>query len=342
MYNAVTDTLITAWRNRGNIRETPSGWIPGNAVCCSHRGQRPDTRGRGGIIIDAQGGVNYNCFNCKFRTRYAPGGPLSIGFRKFLSWLGISDSGIRSLILEALRVSHQQLELGQELPPSEFQPLDFPSKPLPENSLSFREQATWISLNPESDIDPNFSDQVNYIWSRGIDMQKYDFYWCNSQTLRRRVIIPFLWQDQLVGYQTRSIDAGSGKYYSEMPAGYVFNINRQQRSWKQVFVAEGAFDAMSLDGCATLGSTVSEYQASIIESLNKPVIVVPDRDRSGADLIDSALRYHWSVSFPIWFETCKDINEALVKYGRLFTIRAILDAVETSQLKIEILKRRWY
>ena len=342
MQNVITETVLSAWRGRGKCRQTPSGWITGNAVCCSHRGHGIDRRSRGGVKLDPQGGVSYHCFNCKFKTRYALGGTLSFNFRNLLSWLGISDSGIRELVLAALKISQDQVLIGEQLPLPEFRIREFPTQELPAGSVSFQELATWMRLNPDQGVDSNFHDQVNYIWKRRIDLQRYDFYWCNTKMLARRVIVPFYWNNRCVGYQTRSIDPGTTRYYTQTDPGFVFNLDRQQTNWKQVIVCEGVFDAMSLDGCATLGSTVTEYQANQIDSLNKPVIVVPDRDKSGSDLIDSALQYHWSVSFPIWFETCKDINEALVKYGKLFTIKSILDAVETSRLRIEILKRRWY
>jgi hypothetical protein len=44
----------------------------------------------------------------------------------------------------------------------------------------------------------------------------------------------------------------------------------------------------------------------------------------------------------VWQETCKDINEAVVKYGKLFVVKAILDARETSKLKIELKKKKLY
>jgi hypothetical protein len=270
------------------------------------------------------------------------GGTLSFNFRSFLSWLGISDAGIRELVLAALKLSQNQMLSGEQLPLPEFRMRDFPEVELPAGSISYQQLATWIRMDPAYAVDPGFSDQIDYVWKRRIDLQRYDFYWNKTPLLSRRVIIPFYWKNRCVGYQTRSIDPGTARYYTQVDPGYVYNLDKQQPTWNQVLVCEGVFDAMSVDGCATLGSTVTEYQANQIDALNKPVIVVPDRDKSGADLIESAMKYHWSVSFPIWFETCKDINAALVKYGKLFTIKAILDAVETSSLRIEIMKRRWY
>jgi 5S rRNA maturation endonuclease (ribonuclease M5) len=122
----------------------------------------------------------------------------------------------------------------------------------------------------------------------------------------------------------------------------VFNINNQEKDWKFVIVSEGPFDAMSVDGVAVLNNEVNETQADIIESLGREVIVVADRDRAGSKMLNSAMEYGWSASFPVWQETCKDINEAVVKYGKLFVLKAILDAKETSKLKIELMRKKLY
>ena len=50
--------------------------------------------------------------------------------------------------------------------------------------------------------------------------------------------------------------------------------------------------------------------------------------------------YGWSVSYPVWHETCKDVNEAVVKYGKLFVLKAILAGKEISRLKIELKKKK--
>jgi DNA primase len=97
---------------------------------------------------------------------------------------------------------------------------------------------------------------------------------------------------------------------------------------------------MSIDGVAVLTNECNETQADIIESLGREVIVVADRDRAGAKLIDAAIKYGWTVSYPVWLETCKDVNEAVIKYGRLFVLKTILDAKETSRLKIELIRKK--
>jgi DNA primase len=99
---------------------------------------------------------------------------------------------------------------------------------------------------------------------------------------------------------------------------------------------------MSVDGVAVLNNECNETQADIIESLGREVIVVADRDRAGAKMINNAIEYGWSVSYPVWLETCKDVNEAVVKYGKLFVLKTILDSKQTSKLKIELMRKRLY
>ena len=99
---------------------------------------------------------------------------------------------------------------------------------------------------------------------------------------------------------------------------------------------------MSIDGVAILGNECHEVQADIIDSLGREVIVVPDADRAGAKLVDTALEYGWNVSFPIWQETHKDVASAVEAFGKLFVIKSILAGKETGRLKIELLKKKLY
>jgi DNA primase len=99
---------------------------------------------------------------------------------------------------------------------------------------------------------------------------------------------------------------------------------------------------MALDGVAILSNECSETQADIIDSLSREVVVVPDADRAGAKLINNAIEYGWTVSFPTWLDDCKDASEAVYKYGKLFVLKSIIDARETSRLKIELKKRKLY
>ena len=63
------------------------------------------------------------------------------------------------------------------------------------------------------------------------------------------------------------------------------------------------------------------------------------QDQAGIELIDRAVELGWSVSVPDWPEEVKDVNDAVVKYGKLGTLLTILQARETSKIKIELRKK---
>ena len=246
-------------------------------------------------------------------------------------------------MIEAVRV--RDIVAPEEIKISADEVIDFPERSLPEGVVSFEQLRTFLALTDADYVIPQsllIQNKVEYVQGRGVDTQHYDFYITDAteHSLHQRVIIPCRWQDKIVGWTARSVvDGVKPKYYSDIPTGYVFNVNQQRPDSKFVIVCEGPFDAMSVDGVAVLGSECSEPQAEIIDGLAREVIVVPDRDRAGTKLINDAIEYGWSVSFPVWQETCKDINEAVVKYGRLFVIKSILAAKETGKLKIELKKR---
>ena len=86
-------------------------------------------------------------------------------------------------------------------------------------------------------------------------------------------------------------------------------------------------------------NTVSDTQARLIRNLGKEIIVVPDQDKAGLELVDRAMELGWSVSIPNWPEGVKDVNDAVVKFGKVATLLTIMQARETSKIKIELRKK---
>lgn len=346
MFNAVQDYTLSVLPPRK--KTVQSGWISFNAVCCHHNGHNQDIRGRGGIIANPDGGISYHCFNCQWKTSYTPGRPLSFKYRRFLKWLGCDDNDIQRLVFEALRVreliNHEDIKEPEE-------PIEFEPRSLPTEAQSFMAIAEFYTL-ADRVFPREFTKAVDYVYHRKIDMQRYEMYWTPEveHKLSHRVIVPFYYQNKIVGYTARAFeDSIIPKYHSDHPGQFVFNLDQQHRDNRFVIVSEGAFDAMSIDGVAVLSADINEQQAELIEALGKQVIVVPDFDRHlnklgkevwpGRQLINCALEYGWAVSFPVWSEQVKDVAESVVKYGKLFTLKCILDAVETNPLKIKLLSK---
>lgn len=339
MLNTVQDyvkTILPAKR-----KTSPSGWISFNCPCCVHNGESADTRGRGGLASNSDGSVSYHCFNCQYKASYQPGRHLTFKFRKLLRWMGADENDVKRLVIEAIRI--RELVNPDEVKQEAEEKIEFKVRELPENAISFQQFLSFHLLDDFRNVPALLNSAVDYVNARKIDPQKYDFYWTDSteHSLHQRVIIPMYWEGKIVGYTSRAfVDGVKPKYYSNYEPNMVFNLNNQLHDSKFVIVCEGPFDAMSIDGVSVMSNDCSETQADIIDSLGREVIVVPDADKAGAQLVNRAIEYGWTVSFPVWQETCKDINEAVVKYGKLFVLKSILDARETSKLKIELMRKR--
>lgn len=304
-------------------KKTPSGWISFNAVCCHHNGTSSDTRQRGGIMINE--GVSYHCFNCGFKTSWLPGRIVTTKLRKLMRWLNVPDDLITKCSLEALRLKENSEYV------SKFDILPkFIDKMLPPDSVRIGDVDHHDDMNPA----------IEYIAARGFYLDDYEWYW--SPAYPNRLIVPFYYNKNLVGYTARLLRDGKPKYISEQQAGYVFNIDSQKENRKYVIVCEGPLDAISIDGVAILGSEINKQQKILINQLNKEVIVLPDRDSSGKKLVDQAIENKWSVSFPDWDIDVKDTNEALIKYGRLATLYSIIRKKESSALKIQLYAKKWF
>lgn len=339
-------------------RTSQGGWISFNAVCCQHNGESPDTRGRGGVKTNPDGSVTYHCFNCQFKANFTPGRHLSYKFRKLLSWMGASTNEVQRLVIEAIRIKDLVNPDTIKVEPEEE--IKFDPCALPPEASSFAELDTMARLQFNYDDPtavPNYPEgfcrAVGYIAGRGNSLVRdYDFYWSPSvdNKLSHRVIIPFYWKGQIVGWTARAVENGiNPKYYSDHPTDYVFNMDNQKPDSKFVIVIEGCMDAMVIGGVSVQGSEVSERQADIIESLGREVIVVPDFDVkikngkkvwSGESMVKCALEYGWSVAFPVWSETCKDVNQAVTEYGKLFVLKSILDSRESNPLKIKLMSHK--
>lgn len=344
-----TFSLLPARRKRSQ-----SGWTSFNAPCCQHNGESADTRGRGGIKENGDGAVSYHCFNCNYKASYQPGRPLSFKFRRLLGWLGADDNTVQRLVVEAMRVRELVAPpITQERIKRE---VTFAPRQLPAEAKSIMALAAFYQLADWNNVPEDYHHVVAYLAKRDIDLKRYDFYWTPEQqyNLHKRVIIPFYWNNELIGYTSRAVvDDVKPKYHSHYEPNYVFNIDKQIEDAKFVLVVEGPFDAMAIDGIAVLSSECSEEQIDIIESLGKEVIVVPDFDGhidaktgrkkwSGYDMIETALDYGWSVSFPIWHEEYKDASEAVENLGKLFVLKSILEGKQSNALKIELMAKKIY
>lgn len=299
-------------------KSSPSGWTSFNAPCCGHRGHSPDTRKRGGLRFDQ--GIVFNCFNCKFTASWQPGRPISEKFKSLCRWLGAAEDDIKTMVFEAMKTEAPDYEAPDYVPKVEFEP-----KELPEAAMSI---ADWVNSDYLSDISESLEPVIDYIYSRGMDPLTDNFYWSPAPGYESRVIVPFRYGGKIVGNTARKVTDGKPKYLSDQHPHFVFNTDCQNENQKYIFVVEGPFDALSVGGVALLTNDIADQQARIINGLGGEIIVIPDQDEAGLNLVKKAMHYNWSVAFPTWDDDVKDAAEAVQRYGKLFvTVDAIKTAV---------------
>ena len=133
MLNSILDTVNSLLPGKRKTNSV-SGWTSFNAVCCPHRGESPDSRGRGGIITNPNGAISYSCFNCNYTANYTPGRHLNYKFRKLLSWLGADDNTVKRLVIDAIRIRELvEPERVEEVK----EEIVFNPRPLPAEAQSF-------------------------------------------------------------------------------------------------------------------------------------------------------------------------------------------------------------
>jgi len=316
------------------------GWLGFNAVCCHHRGERNDVRGRGNILF-TNVGFSYNCFNCGFKTGWELGRQLSGKNKQLLSWFGASQEEVKTLAFKCWQLAQQIApEENKEVEKNDFV-LDFESVELPKGSRNF---TYWQSIN-----NPGFSPVMEYVKSRNFKINSDNLYWTDMPgewSFNTRVTLPIVFKNQIIGYVSRSIVPGV-KYVKETGnnTNVLFNSNvlyKHQRKW--VCVVEGAFDALAIDGVAVLKNSMSPEQAKWIEDSGQTPILVPDRDKGSRTLVEQALSLGWHVSIPTetyWEYDIKDVADAAKRYGRIYTLRSILESASDNKLYITTIAKKY-
>ena len=290
-------------------------------------------------MFGTDGQVGGNCYNCGFKFKF-DGHSLSDSFAHWLSWIGVDAKEIQQIkiVLLAKSIAGESGSVNA----AKSSVLQWPTVLLPEDAEPIQH------LAEQGCTDPDFLAVCNYLLTRGSHLaQGYPYYWSHStkNLLNNRVIIPFFHEGSTVGWTARYAGTpppGSPRYWnSGVPPGYLFNQNVLQLNRQFVMVLEGPFDAIAVQGVSPLGSTMSDLQIQNLLNSNQHPIVLPDRQRQNQHLIDVALTFGWSVSFPDWDDNIKDAADACKAYGQIYTITSALAARTNNPIEIGV-KRQMF
>ncbi len=296
---------------------TPSGWNTMDCPMCT------DKRKRGGLISTGAK-ISYNCFNCGFTTGWEPNPTLGKKYKDLAIKLGADTQDIHKVTIELMKYSE---ELETESTSDYVYNLQkFNTEQIPETAMAV-------------DDLPDEHAVKKYAKQRGL-LGLYPLLYFDEKLYKQRLVVPFTYNNDVVGWTGRHIsppDKQTPKYLHKMQPGYVFNIDRFADSKREIIiVTEGVFDAILVDGIAIQGNSVGPEQAHLIEKLGKRIIVCPDRDEAGIELMLQAAELGWEVSFPPWHVECKDAADAVQRYGRLATVSSIIKHATNNKLKIEV------
>ena len=206
----------------GKRKQTPSGWISFNAPCCN------DKRSRGGLKVNEQG-WSYHCFNCSKTASFVLGKPLGFKARNLLMLLNVPESEVNALNLESLRhrsihgIIDDRARVANAISDIKFNDFDdFP----PASELITPELPKYWQYLRDRKVPEDFPAMTT-IRNDGI-------HW-----VRPHVVIPFSYDNKIVGWCARFLDGKSPKYINHSQPGYVFGTELQHSNWQYAIVVEG-------------------------------------------------------------------------------------------------------
>lgn len=249
--------------------------------------------------------------------------------------LGIPDGDIKRIQLQAIR--DKELADGPMIFTSEKSSTIIPKFKdceLPEGS---------VLLDDLLQIDAPDKRAIlgaKYLIDRGLYDHVSNIYWSPHPVFRNRVIIPYYQGSRIVGYTGRDYTGkADSKYMMKTPKDFIYNIDVIKSHRQYLIVTEGVFDAAALDCVAVMSNEASKEQIDYINLFKGEIILSPDRDKAGEKLIKQAIENGWSVSFPRWENEIKDAADAVNKYGKLYTLKSIIDSKISNSTKINVKMR---
>lgn len=263
--------------------------------------------------------IVFNCWNCSTSSVYEEfGGHISKKMRGILNAFDIDDTEISSVV--NLAFFNKKAE----------------SKVITLADLKKINTTTpTISLPPKSYPlgHPEFIDYqskiVDYLIDRNVDFIKYPFYFSLEERFINRVIIPFYRNNNLIYWQARSIIESEKKRYDNAQVSreaVMFNLDYLHfYSQGPLFVTEGVFDAMMVDGIALLGSKLTEAKVNLLLKSPRRLVFVIDKDSNGRHLAEDVLRRGWEIAFAPY--GADDLNHSVKRFGMSWTIMGLMQSI---------------
>lgn len=301
--------LIQSKINLGKLTNT--GYHAVRCPVCNDHSER------GGFKFEGDD-VGFFCFNCHAKFRYEEGsGKFSKNAKSILSDFGITDddlSTISNSIFFCRNTSNESKEISlKELTKVK---LFTPEVSLPDRCYPLGYDGHEAFQEPI----------INYLLNRKIDPLETSMHFSMDPKLLRRVIIPFYRNSKVIFWQARAIDENVKPRYRNcyVTKDAIIYGYDQLTKWdtRPLFVTEGVFDAICVNGICILGSTLSVAKIEILRKTKRRIIFVIDRDGNGNSLGEEALKAGWEITFVDI--KAKDINDSFIKFGKEYTAYSLM------------------
>lgn len=300
-----------------------------------------DYTDRGGFKFDGNE-IGYNCFNCGVGAKYTEhSGKMGKNFREVLKAFGIPND-----------------EINKELGKSFLSQKASEKEVISLSDVTKSQEKKIHLITPEIELPPSFkligstSEHfdtqeaiVSYLLARKIDVTKYKFYFSTSPKQRSFVFIPFFRNGKLIFWQGRNILPNCSKKdrydnCSSPKENIIFNFDELYRSEDTpLFVTEGVFDAMPINGIAIIGSKLNDAKIEALRRSKRRKIFVIDKDKNGAMVAEKALTNKWEITFAPQFT--EDVNKSIIQYGYTWTIHQLFKNIPKNEfearLKVKLL-----
>lgn len=323
-----------------NRKKTPKGWESFNCVACQYNGEpTPDKKRRGKVIFNGSS-FTYGCFRCGFKVHWRPGMLITKKLDILLNLLGLSKEEINDLRFQALRMK-DVFEIYSDGDNSFTEKTQFKLSSLPERHFNI------FDPTEERINDVNYLRVLKYLLDRGDRIaEATEYYWSpiRENDINKRLIIPFYYEGEIVGWTGRYAgnSGNKPKYFNNKQDGFLFNNEHLLNSNRKYLVlVEGPFDALAIDGIGYLSNELSATQIKWLNDSGKCIIMLADRAKSGKIAIEQAIENNWFVSFPQWDKGIKDADEAVRRYGTIWTVKNILDTKVNGESAIRLKSKLW-
>lgn len=291
------------------------GWYDARCPICH------DQRERFGFFHDGIYTSGYD-YNCGAKFKYEEGsGKLSKNAREILEAFGVTRddlTGVRSaMFAEAKEDSDINLDELKKVK------LITPEVALPDRCHP-------LGADHHDELQEPL---IEYLLSRKIDPLAVRAHFSLDPKHLRRVIIPYYRDGKVIYWQARSIDKIKPRYINctASKEAILYGYDRlYQYDPAPLFVCEGVFDAIVLDGVCILGSTLNAAKLEILKKCRRRIIFVMDPDGNGESLTTTAMENGWEISY--FDKRDLDASAMVELYGKPLAIYQLMKNVTRSPI----------